>query len=411
MNRQIAHITIEAVTPLKVGSNAIDSFLDSPIQRDFNGLPMILGTSIAGVLRNSFDGDGNDVFGNDDGSKVIISNALLLDENEKVNEKLLLEKSDFLKLFDNLVVREHTAITDKGVAKERLKYDEEVVYAGSRFKFSIELVDSTVEVFEDLLNLLSSSTFRLGGGSTKGFGELKILKISKETFDTESYMDFSTSLNHKLSNTFIPSKKIKNLFTKYTLTLKPDNFFMFGSGFGDEDADMTPVYEQKIDYENKKMSKQWILIPASSIKGAISHRVAFKYNKSIGATIESNTGKTGEHNLAVKDIFGCAKEGYNGEKGKILISDCYLDKTSEKVFDHVTIDRFTGGALDGALFQEKTVADCDEFEVAIYLKHNVKQEYISAFEATLDDICTGMLPLGGATTKGHGVFIGKWESK
>ena len=45
--RHIAHIIIEADTPLKVGSNDSDFLQDSPLQKDFNGLPMILGTSIA----------------------------------------------------------------------------------------------------------------------------------------------------------------------------------------------------------------------------------------------------------------------------------------------------------------------------------------------------------------------------
>ncbi len=53
--RHIAHIIIEADTPIKVGSNAMDFLNDSPVQRDWNGLPMILGTSIAGVLRKEFD--------------------------------------------------------------------------------------------------------------------------------------------------------------------------------------------------------------------------------------------------------------------------------------------------------------------------------------------------------------------
>lgn len=49
--RHIAHIIIEARTALKIGSNSIDALQDSPIQKDWNGLPMILGTSLAGVLR------------------------------------------------------------------------------------------------------------------------------------------------------------------------------------------------------------------------------------------------------------------------------------------------------------------------------------------------------------------------
>ena len=157
MTKIVAHITIETKTSLKVGSNASDFLKDSPIQKDWNSLPMILGASLAGVLRKEFDKSTADyIFGDEDsikkdskGSRIIVSNALLLDENQKVNEGLLLEKSDFLKLFDNLPIREHTAIDEKGVAKEHSKFDEEVVYKGSRFKFSIEYIEDDEQIFED----------------------------------------------------------------------------------------------------------------------------------------------------------------------------------------------------------------------------------------------------------------------
>ena len=81
-NLFIAHIIFEAKTALKVGSKNADFLQDSPIQKDWNGLPMILGTSLTGVLRKEFDDEiANEIFGSGDiGSKTIISSALLLDE-------------------------------------------------------------------------------------------------------------------------------------------------------------------------------------------------------------------------------------------------------------------------------------------------------------------------------------------
>lgn len=404
MTKHIAHITLQANTPLKVGSNASDFIQDSPIQKDWNGLPIILGTSIAGVLRKDFDKSKvDDVFGSKNGSKVIISNALLLDEKNQVNEELLLVKSDFLKIFDNLPIREHTAITTKGVAKEYSKFDEEVVYKGTKFKFSIEFIENDKNSFENILNLISSSSFRLGGGSTKGFGKMKIVEIKIDTFDTNSYKNYSSSLNHTLSTTYKLQEQTSNTHTKYTLKIKPDNFFMFGSGFGDEDADMTPVYERVVDYKNGKLSEEQILIPASSLKGAIAHRTTYHYNLQNKLFIGNSDAES-----SIKEIFGEAKQSEDnlGFRGKALFSDCFVSKADEKVFDHVSIDRFTGGAIDGALFQEKTIADNRKYEIEILVENNIEDKYIKAFKATLEDICKGMLPLGGATIKGHGVFCG-----
>lgn len=415
-NRYIAHIVIEADTPLKVGSNASDFIQDAPVQKDWNGLPMILGTSIAGVLRKDFKGEVKDIFGEDKGSKVIISNALLcINDKNEVCEELLTSKSDFLKVFDNLPIREHTAINSKGVTSNGAKFDEEVVYKGIRFKFSIEFIEEEKETFEAILNLLKNPAFRLGGGSTKGFGKFDIHSLKAFKCDLENY---SSRLNDTLSHCEecttkheIPQERGQSIsnatHTIYTLKIRPDDFFMFGSGFGDSDADMTPVFEKVVDYKNGKLSEKQVLIPASSIKGAIAHRTTYHFNKLVGNTIEAKNGVN-----SIKEIFGEAKnskQNIDGSKGKILISDCFKSNSGNlKTFDHVAIDRFTGGAIDGALFQEKTVArDDDSYEIEILLQNNIDKNCIDAFESALKDITTGMLSLGGATTKGHGVFSGK----
>ena len=404
----IAHITIEADTPLKVGSNRSDFLQDAPVQRDWNGLPMILGTSIAGVLRKDFNGNKDDIFGKDHGSKVIISNALLLDEKERVHEELLLEKTPFLKHFDHLPIRDHVRINAKGTADGGAKFDEEVVYKGTRFKFSIEYIEEDRETFEAILNLLASPTFRLGGGSTKGFGKFKIVEIRSKQCALDSY---SSSLNDFTGDVYAPKAIPSQTHTTYILKIKPDDFFMFGSGLGDSDADMTPVTEPVVDYENAKLSPRKVLLPASSIKGALAHRTTYHFNKIEGHTIEAENRVEN-----IKAIFGeeknskqkNSKQKIEGSKGKLLLSDCFKsDAGNTKTFDHVSIDRFTGGAIDGALFQEKTVADDGEaYTIEILLSNEVKDVELQAFESALQDIATGMLPLGGATTKGHGVFTG-----
>lgn len=433
MKRFLAHVIIEAKTPLKVGGGKNDLFLDAPVQRDWNGLPMILGTSVAGILRRAFEDlkgvdDKNEIFGMKDerdpnkqkGSRLIISNALLLvDKNNKVCKELLLEKSEFLRLFDILPIRDHVAIGANGAAKDAGKFDEEVVFKGTRFKFSLEL-DGSKEEFGEILNLLCDPTLRLGSGSSKGFGSLGILEIKWGEFEPDRYsssLNFSSDGFAKFTLDSAADGNLKR-HIRYELKILPDDFFMFGSGFGDKDADQTPVLESVIDYENKCLGKRKILIPASSVKGALSHRTAFHFNK-----INKQFGekaKVGSENEAVREIFGYEKnKNDKGAKGKILISDCFLDydeAKDTKVFEHVSIDRFTGGAIDSALFQEKAVAKRDKFIIEILLRNDVcgdkeKEKTfnnaLEAFETALDDVVQGRLPLGGATTKGYGFFKGR----
>ena len=421
----IAHITFEAKTALKIGSKNADFLQDSPIQKDWNGLPMILGTSLTGVLRKEFEDEiAKNIFGTGDlGSKTIISNALILNEKKEVTESLLLDskKSDFLQKFIVLPIREHNAMNDKGVTIKNAKFDEEVIYKGTRFKFSIEMLNENVNDknnFFQLLDLLSKDSFRIGAGSSKGFGQIKVIEITYDEFavNSDEYTNLSSSLNTKLSKTYEIKEFDDEKYIKYKLILTPDDFFMFGSGFGDDEADMTPVFEDIVDYEKQDLIKEKVLITASSVKGAISHRTTYHYN-----LINKNFIKENGENKAevVETIFGSKKDKEKDSfKGNILISDVYLDKTSSKdtkVFDHVSIDRFTGGAIDSALFQEKTIASKETFTLEILInkeKVEVKENdegkiALEAFEKALKDITTGMLSLGGATTKGHGIFRGK----
>ncbi len=147
--------------------------------------------------------------------------------------------------------------------------------------------------------------------------------------------------------------------------------------------------------------------------------MAFYYNKVVGATIENGQGKVGEDNDAVVALFGHKKELKNGkesgQKGRVDFEDLFVTESSKKIFDHNSIDRFTGGTIDGALFAEETVRTDEE----IFVKLEVKKDAFPdgeiganiqyAFEEALKDICTGMLPLGGMITKGHGVFCGRLE--
>jgi len=427
--RFVAQIVLEVTTPLKTASGKSDFFVDAPVLKDWNGLPMILGTSIAGVLRKSFEEEkANEIFGFSKkdkgfGSRLLVSNAHLLDENQKLHHTLgIKDKSKFLDKYNNLPIREHTAITHKGVAKEHSKFDEEVVFAGSRFKFELEFLGDKEEdeaTWQKILALLNSPLFRLGGGSTKGFGEMKVVSclessyiIGKDYQDKPSNLNINVGEDRKLSN--------NDQVCIYKITIKPDSFFSFGAGFGDDEVDDIAVTEEIVKWKDEKgkFSEKQILLPASSLKGALSHRVAFHYNKLKGNFIETITEPIeeyiGENNLAVATIFGASKSHKYEGKGKALFSDMFQEFREDevKIFDHVKIDRFTGGAIDSALYNEKVMAHKENWNIEIILAKEIDDEDIrEAFKLTLDDLCNGLLPLGGKVNRGHGIFEGSWTKE
>lgn len=449
--RILAYIVIEAETPIIIGSGAKKSLTDAEILKDVNGLPYIPGTSIAGVLRHGLDDelaakffgfhdrdksqdkDKNQDNGESHGSEIIFSEAKLLNDDGMVIDGIIdCSGNNFLRKFERLPKRNHVRLTNRGVAADKGKFDEEVIYKGTRFAFEIEMVaksgegDEAEKLLNEVLRQLYSTTFRMGGGTRKGFGKVSPVEIRKKSFDLrkqdelEAYLQHSSRLSESRADwenlepglCQTPSEAIQ-----YELKLTPQDFFYFGSGLGDEDVDDTPVYEYIISWNTGKgLFKKVLLIPATSLKGALSHRVAFHYNlkKEIFAdSLEDPELEKycGANNTAVRMLFGFQDEDKQ-RRGCVIFNDILSDDTKKvKILNHVKIDRFTGGAMDGALFSEKvTDGKGLSFTTTITVVNDGQKkdkEYsdcVSAFEEAMKDIDNGTLPLGGGSGRGHGIF-------
>lgn len=550
--KYIARITLEATTPLAVGSGQKGLWVDKIVARDANGLPYIPGTSLTGVLRHALndwsDAGGSsrvnvdDLFGHSDkkedqqiikgkGSRLALSSACMVGSEGHVVEGIqqLDYTQGFYSFFDRLPERDHVRITHRGVAdaKGHGKFDEQLVHRGTRFVFEIELTGTTDDdaAWQALLRCLASPAFRLGSGTRKGFGKLRIVgkKSQYRRFDLVdkndllAYLNLSASLNDT-GEGWQPLKsndKPENYpgWVRYTLQLTPVDFFLFDAGVGDKDANNIPKKELSVEWKaNGKPSierdNEQYLIPATSVKGAISHRTAYHYNvlnkqtqsiqqnlpdadsvpinletavlgklqeqfpdlfsangpdfgtqlqnlvlsssdprwKEIITSVDTITldnlpvyetyerdlkeiltynkvSHVGENNKAVEMLFGKANDSeksrtgqpnkaqQTGSRGNVILDDIYLPAraVSEKLFNHVRIDRFTQGAANGALYQEKTLHTSESFTLDIWVAESalIDDDIKTAFVKTLNDLCEGRLPLGGRTMKGHGIFKGQ----
>ena len=434
-HRFLARFVIEAKTPLAVGSGEKDIISDALVATDVNGLPYIPATSIAGVVRSMIGKEQTEEYfgyqrGKDGkGSEIIFTEAKIINSKGEVIDGLNINamQDDLLKHYTDLPIRQHVRINHKGVTDRAGKFDEQVVYAGTRFCFELEMVSNgkNEDKFHNVLSQLKSKTFRIGSGTRCGFGEIDVVDLQTKTLDLSDekqlsmYLAKSSALNTTdfWSSAFTKQEKTAGDYIEYTLELQPEDFFLFGSGFGDDDVDMTPVREKKVIWKDGKgaMSEDMVLIPASSVKGAIAHRVAFYYNKRKYrfADVPDSDPKVGKSNEAVACLFGSegdrSGDRMEGQsRGKVLFSDIIEKRLPEKILNHVSIDRFTGGAMDGALFSEKTSYGRGEsFEVKLYVEKQVEDaEMLVSLEDALKDICRAMLPLGGGVNRGNGVFTG-----
>ena len=445
--RLLSRITLEALSPLVIGSGNKNIKTDSVVAKDVNELPYIPATTLAGLIRHSLPEEQRKWMGYQTkeesyGSQLILSEAKILSEDGKPIDGLSNKEDAVKQLCYQLPIRQHVRINHQGVAEKNGKFDEEIVPKGMRFCFEMELMseEDDNEIMDKILSTIQSNGFRIGSGSRSGFGQISIVSILHRKLnlsipeDLKLYLSKSSSLEN-IWEGFEPYTLAENTNTdyiSYELTLQPTDFMFFGAGFGDEHSDMTFVREPVIEWHNDDRAciiekEKVILIPGSSVKGALAHRTAYHYNKlkdcfADGKSAEELQEHVGKKNEAVELLFGSEGEnkGKNKKRGNILISDIIQTQTEElekKVLNHVKIDRFTGGAVPGALFSEEVLYSPENsftLELLLYKAaitedkkdKEDKEKALKAFETALTDLCKGYLPLGGGVNRGNGTFKG-----
>lgn len=435
--RFLARFVIEAETPIAVGIGEKSIVTDAVVATDINGLPFIPGTSIAGVVRHILEEEGvktDDFFGyqKDDkgkGSKIIFTDALMVGkEGTAIDGLQTIDFNDgFYAHFKEMPIRQHVRLNEKGTNEKGGKFDEQVVFKGTRFVFEMEMYaendDKDKKDFERITKQLYNSTLRLGGGTRSGFGRIQVidaksayLDLAQEN-DLELYLGKTSSLAQTWKGFQLLTNKPESSdhWQQYTLELEPADFFLFGSGFSDAEADMTPTTEASIKWEDGRPEfvEANYIIPATSVKGALAHRTAYYFNKKKKRFADKGWGKAADENEAVKALFGSSAQHNEDEGtiGNVLIDDIFIPskdiEAESKLFNHITIDRFTGGVKGGALFTEKTTNMRGRritIQISVKKSALTDEDIKGAWEQALDDLKGGLLPLGGGTNRGNGTF-------
>lgn len=440
-----ARINFTLLTPLHVGAGSTQ-FLDDVVQRDSFGLYMISATSIAGALRDfSKDLDLTEnkqvidaLFGFAKGDKgtpsiLFISDAKLLDyDGSFASDCYLTGKKPTSSIADGLgpYIRDHVRIDKEGVAQQGGKYDEEIVPAGAKFSFEITLdndwntkkesekaekeanFEACKALFEKILVSLNHSQIAFGGKQNSGYGRIAFNDgdITIRDFDLTTQQGHEAYLNLTRKPTFdandggteITLKSLEQEIIKknqentvsgqLSITFESVGpLLIAGVNQNDVDADLAFVSTPYFDYKQKQVTYKQV-IPGTSFKGAIAHRVFDIANVLYGDDKACTV---------IDKMFGAISGQYQGE-GHISVLDTELKQSHEVVVQHVAIDRFTGGAVDGALFNEAPIWDKNvEVPLTLYFK-KLPIECVKLLAFALLDLADSSLAVGNGVNRGNG---------
>lgn len=205
----LARVTLEAVSPVSLGSGDASSLADVLLFRDANGLPAIPGASLQGALRHLWaelhgsndrrerllfgaedrNGEGqagrlNFGFGAVHGADNVAAIGLL--PPSKLHRADDAEPDPVLAFLadDVPVLRHHVKLDERHVADGRAKFDRAAVPIGTRFSFEIAMwgeadkAEPDQKQLIDVLQLLKHPGFRLGGAGRRGYGVVTVKRAS-----------------------------------------------------------------------------------------------------------------------------------------------------------------------------------------------------------------------------------------
>jgi CRISPR/Cas system CSM-associated protein Csm3 (group 7 of RAMP superfamily) len=384
--------TLVAQTALHVGGASADLIGDMPLARNGKGELYIPGTSLAGPMRAwwaaCYGSKSADIFFGRTPSK----------GSEDEGHASLITIADGQVTGTATEIRDGIKIdAETGAVEDTLKFDREVLPCGTVIGLSIRFEETAAAQkenakvkFATLLKALSEGQIRFGAAKTRGLGVAKA-ELTATSVAMNSSADILSLLAFKAKvNT--ASSAIAFDFAGHSESMTPDNTINIIINW----TSVLPVFNLgndgggAIDHlpllSGAGATKAPVLTGAS-IKGALRSHAARICRTVFGGTAN------GQHEL-VEALFGVAGKKANPKDkrktkpgmGAVSVSDCvtepsvlteewtavlgagggneekstnaqarldaanHLRENGWQVHDHVAIDRWTGGAKEGALY-------------------------------------------------------------
>jgi len=406
-------------TPTCLGSGDTDGNIDLQILRDsIEDKALLMGSSIAGALRNYLreyqNSDEFSLFGglrndeNGDQSPLIINDSISTSSIQS-------ELRDSVKI--DSVTR---------TAADKAKYDLELLQAGTEFPLCFELLiekgtdePSLLKGLAIALQGLEKGEISLGIKKHRGFGRCKVHNWQVWNFNLEDPSDRIAwlTLDHSWSTDppctkspainplIVAAMKEAGLefpqewedqreFCKIdaTFTLASPLLIRSGQASSDKAPDV-------VHLKSRRSGELKPVLSGTSLAGVLRHRAERIIN-----TIGKNTS-------IIEDIFGSdlsKNKTSEAKASRLIVHESIIENTTDLVQNRIAIDRFTGGTLHGALFNEQPIFPNKNTQLELNLElRNPQHHEIGLLLLLLKDLWTGDLPVGGTSSIGRGRLQGK----
>ena len=302
--------------------------------------------------------------------------------------------------------------TETGSAADKEKFDVEVVERGTAFELHLECVirhgDDDGELQKLFLALLygfQQGDVRLGARTRRGYGRGKV--ASWEIRDLK--MDCPADVMAWLRDDAWSRPRSKSVPTPLPSDLQRsfhiEADFVLHTSLLIRSAPADPKSPDMVQLQSAGKP----VVPGTSFAGAFRHRAAL-----IAATIGWRGSSANED--AVSDLFGPVHKQQITERQKglwasrVWIEEEVVQDVASKRQHRVAIDRFTGGSLPNALFDEEPVfPQRTAPHLNLKLKLTLEEPHdaeIGLLLLTLRDFWNGHAALGGGTSNGRGTLNG-----
>jgi CRISPR/Cas system CSM-associated protein Csm3 (group 7 of RAMP superfamily) len=396
--------------------------------------PVLRGTAIAGVIRNAYckaysatDKAINKWFGREQ----VSGDSGFVGSIFKVDDTAL----DF-----HETIRTHNAINrHTGAVLKGGVYFMEALPPGTNGRIYAELdgkglSKAECETFLKQLADLTSCGLFFGGNRNRGIGRAIIGALQYEIFDCEILDGYAAFLDAR----YILRKGDKFEFTKTIVKKNLENCFSLAVDLVvPRGEDFVIGYGKTMDYMlepqwvNGTDGKKYWRIPGSSIRGIFRGwmtRLAKLDGELIRDSADAFYKKqhdiTGE-NIGYGFAFGLERKDFQKNPlkikdpllalfgslyahGRIHFSDALAladDVKDKQTRMHVSVDRFSGGAIEGSLFENEVIAASKlKFQMTITLENASEKEIVWLFK-TLKALHLGIISVGSSKSSGRLVII------